>query len=123
MPTFGEIIRSRRIELGMTQEELAHKLGYRSRTTISRIEDGSRDVPQKSVRHIAQALDMDPAALITQQVSSEDNMTQRIRDIRDERMMRLLAYAEKLSDDDIIDIIHLMQYKIWKEKEAQNGQD
>ena len=36
----GNFIKQRRIELGMTQEDLAHKLGYKSKSSINKIEMG-----------------------------------------------------------------------------------
>lgn len=36
----GEKVRQRRIELGLSQEELALKMGYKSRTSINKIENG-----------------------------------------------------------------------------------
>ena len=36
--TFGERVKEKREELGMTQEELAGKLGYKSRASINKIE-------------------------------------------------------------------------------------
>ena len=39
MPEIGKRIRSRREQLGMTQEELASRLGYKSKTTIATIEN------------------------------------------------------------------------------------
>ena len=41
MPDIGKRIRRRREELGMTQEELADKLHYKSKTTIAKIENGT----------------------------------------------------------------------------------
>lgn len=55
---FGERIRNRRIELGLTQDELARKLGYKSRSTINKIELGKNDVPQHKILEFAAALDM-----------------------------------------------------------------
>lgn len=37
-------IKARREELGMSQEELATKLGYKSRSTINKIEMGKNDI-------------------------------------------------------------------------------
>lgn len=34
----GNLIKQRRLELGMTQEELAHKLGYKSKSSINKEE-------------------------------------------------------------------------------------
>lgn len=55
---FGERIRNRRIELGLTQDELARKLGYKSRSTINKIELGKNDVPQHKILEFAAALDI-----------------------------------------------------------------
>ena len=52
-----ENIRSRRQELKMTQQELAAKLGYRSTSTIAKIEAGKSDIPQSKILAFANALD------------------------------------------------------------------
>lgn len=57
MVSVGEKIRQRRIYLGMTQEELAHKVGYKSRTSINSIEL-KRDLPMKKLKPIADALEI-----------------------------------------------------------------
>jgi len=49
-------IRNRRIEIGMSQEELAEKLGYKSRSTIAKIEAGVNDITQSKIIAFAQAL-------------------------------------------------------------------
>jgi transcriptional regulator with XRE-family HTH domain len=53
----GNRIKSRRQELNMSQEELANKCGYKSRSTINKIELGINDVPQSKINAIASALD------------------------------------------------------------------
>lgn len=40
MEDISKAIKKRRVELGLTQEELAKKLGYKSRATIAKIESG-----------------------------------------------------------------------------------
>ena len=42
-------IKSRREELGLTQDELARKLGYKSRSSIQKIEKGENDIPQSKI--------------------------------------------------------------------------
>lgn len=64
MPEIGKRIRTRREELGMTQEELASKLGYKSKTTIAKIENGTNDIVQSKVIEFAQVLDTTPAYLM-----------------------------------------------------------
>lgn len=58
--TIGERIAARRIELGMSQEELAKKLGYKSRSSVNKIEMGDNQLPQKKIVALAYALDTTP---------------------------------------------------------------
>lgn len=55
--SIGEIIRERRIELGLTQEELADRLGYKHKSSINKIELGINGVQQKKIKDFAAALD------------------------------------------------------------------
>ena len=57
-------IRQRREELGMTQDELAQKLGYKSRSSINKIEKGENDIPQSKIVAFANALDIAPESLM-----------------------------------------------------------
>ena len=59
-----ENIRARRIALNMTQQELAKKLGYKSTSTIAKIESGENDIPQAKIAAFAAALDTTPAELM-----------------------------------------------------------
>ena len=49
-------IKARREELGMSQEGLATKLGYKSRSTINKIEMGKNDITQSKIIAFANAL-------------------------------------------------------------------
>ena len=64
MPEIGKRIRSRREQLGMTQEKLASRLGYKSKTTIAKIENGTNDIVQSKVTEFAKVLDTTPAYLM-----------------------------------------------------------
>lgn len=61
---FGERVRQLRIEKDLTQEQLAIKVGYKSRTTINKIESGLRDVPTDVVTKLADVLQTTPAYLL-----------------------------------------------------------
>lgn len=54
--TIGERIRKRREELGMSQDELAHKLGYKSRSSVNKIELGLQNLTQTKIKAIADEL-------------------------------------------------------------------
>lgn len=60
----GDKIRIRRKELGMSQEELALKTGYTSRSSINKIELGINDITQSKVIEFAKMLDTTPAYLM-----------------------------------------------------------
>lgn len=62
--TIGEKIKQERIKRGMTQDELAHELGYKSRTSINKIETGKRDIPRSQIKQIAKILDVSPLLLL-----------------------------------------------------------
>lgn len=51
-----ERIKLRRTELDMTQEELALKVGYKSRSAINKIEKGLRNINNLQIIKFAQAL-------------------------------------------------------------------
>lgn len=60
----GANIRRRRAELRMSQQELADAMGYKTRSTIAKIESGENDVSQKKLQRFAQVLDTTVEALI-----------------------------------------------------------
>lgn len=64
MANIGKRIKARREELGMTQAELAKRLGYKSKTTIAKIESGVNDIVQSKVVSFAEALNTTPAYLM-----------------------------------------------------------
>lgn len=64
MATLYDRIKSRRTELGLTVEELAHKMGYKDKSSISRIENGKADIPQSKIAAFADALQTTPAYLM-----------------------------------------------------------
>lgn len=56
-------IKHRRKELGMTQTDLAKKLGYTDKSMISKIENGSIDLPQSKIISFAEVLNISPSDL------------------------------------------------------------
>lgn len=62
--SIGSNIKKRRFELRMSQQDLADALGYKSRSTIAKIESGKNDVTQKKLRRFAEVLDTTVEALI-----------------------------------------------------------
>lgn len=91
--TVGERIKQRRLELGLSQDELAKKVGYKSRSSINKIEL-SRDLPLKKVELMAKALDTTPGCLMgwsdETQIIIEDMKSQ-----GDRERARLIEYAKQ----------------------------
>lgn len=57
-------IKTRRTELGLTQSELANKMGYADKSMIAKIEKGVIDLPQSKIFSFAEALETTPSYLM-----------------------------------------------------------
>ena len=64
MSTVGENILLMRKSLGWTQEDLAKRMGYKSKSTINKIELGINDIPQSKIAKFAEVLGTTPAHLM-----------------------------------------------------------
>lgn len=103
----GIRIRKRREELGYTQEELAKKLGYKSRSSVNKIEN-SREVSMKKIKMYADALQTtvpnlmgwEEPQIIIEQADMDASL------IRMEK--RIKEYAIKLSKLSEEDKLHIM---------------
>lgn len=60
----GNRIKQLRMQRNMSQDELAKKIGYNSRSSINKIELGINDIPQSKIKAIADALLTTPAYLM-----------------------------------------------------------
>lgn len=86
----GERVKARREELKLSQEELALRMGYKSRSSINKVECG-REVGQKIIVRLANALGVTVPYLMGWQDNPED----------------LAEFeASVLMDDDLMDLIH-----------------
>ena len=64
--TTGEKIKALRLGKGWSQDELAKKLGYTSRSTINKMELGKNDILQSTLKKIAEVFNVDPCELIVE---------------------------------------------------------
>lgn len=60
----GEKIKKLREDLGYTQEQLAELMGYKSKSTINKIESGINDITQSKVMEFSKILKTTPAYLM-----------------------------------------------------------
>lgn len=63
--SIGANIKKRRFELRMSQQELADAMGYRTRSTIAKIESGENDVSHKKLQKFAEVLDTTVEELVS----------------------------------------------------------
>ena len=86
----GERIKEARKKKGLSQQELAEKLGYRDKSAISKIECG-RDIPKNILTALSKVLDVSPMYLMgwDEELISEESES-----------MELLLKFKKLSEED-----------------------
>ena len=94
--TIGEKIKERRISLGLTQDDLAKRVGYKSRSSINKIEL-SRELPLRKIEQLATALNVDPSYLMGWK-DEESDYEQAGRDA-----------AQEIIDQDLLDAFRKTQ--------------
>jgi len=99
----GERIKRRREELDMSQAELARKVGYSSRSTITRIERDGNGISQDKIIAIAQALKTTPSYLM----GWEDEEVATLTAMQEETMAKflMLSYEHQLVVKSIVDTL------------------
>ena len=72
--TLYERIRQLRISAGMTQDDLAHAMGYKDRSMITKIESGKVDISRTKIMEFARILNTTPAYLMGWEDELSDNI-------------------------------------------------
>lgn len=112
--TIADKIRARRKELGMTQDELAKRVGYKSRVSINKIELGFRPLMQDRVLDFARALELSPAELLGWDAETEDGGTIALSvEQRDVPILGQVAAGENLYAEENITGYVRVEPKIW----------
>lgn len=97
--TVGDRIKQRRLDLGMTQAELAKRCGT-TYQAISKYENNLiNDIPRKKLAIIADALDCSPAFLLG---FPDEPQVEEARDELKEAQHILLSASSKLKVEDIL---------------------
>ena len=89
--TLGKRVKKRRIDLGLTQEELAKRMGYASRASVNKVETDERSLSLDLVAKYAVALDCDPSYLAGWQIEVK-------RPDTDAMLKRLSAYLDRMEN-------------------------
>lgn len=91
--TIYQRIKLLRESQGMTQQELAIKMGYKTNSAITKIELGLRDINQSKVEQFAKALNTTPAYLMGWEDIARDNP---ITDEEYGKMVRAAIKSKKI---------------------------
>lgn len=104
--TVGDRIRNRRNDLGMSQQELANKIGYKTRGAINKIENGSRELTQNKLMIIAKALNTNPSYLMGWNTEKEttpslldEEIVSSFLNLTDEEKSKVKTYINSLSEE------------------------
>ena len=101
----AEKVRCRRIEMGLSQDDLAQKMGYSSRTSINKIENG-RPCSQKIIARLAEALNVSVSYLMGWE-----------EQIQKDPVGTAERHIEILMDEDFVDLFD--DFKKLNKKERQ----
>lgn len=81
---FGKRVKARRKAMGLTQTDLALRMGFKSKQAISHIEAGDRNLKQSQVAALAAALGVTPAYLMGWEDTEREKMIREIHDLLDQ---------------------------------------
>nr|WP_297703741.1 helix-turn-helix transcriptional regulator [uncultured Butyrivibrio sp.] len=106
--TVGERIKKRRLELGLTQEELAKRLGY-GKSAVCRLEKSANNITTDRISKCATALETTPAYLMgwtdlegneipCSYIENDEELLTLFHSFNEEGQKRLLEYARDLSN-------------------------
>ena len=121
--TLGERIRNRRIELGLSQQELAERLGYKSKVSVSNAENDRDDMTTTRIEKYAKALNTTPADLMGWlDVEIDTNFDTRIKDMenRMKKYVEIYKYLDSLSDKDIKSVEKYAQFLALQERSTND---
>ncbi len=113
--TTGEKIKARRLELGMTTEELGNKIGVQ-RSAISKYEKGRVDLKSAQIIEIAKALDCPPASLLADEDDPDLDRLEALH--QNPRLGLLFDRTRKMSHEDVEFMIQMSE-KIMKGRDGE----
>ena len=128
----GAIIRRRRIELGLSQEELAERCGFRSKSSINKMEAGVQGLPQSKIIAVAKALETTPGYILgwegvedsQQQEYYTDEVTAQIaEDMATNPNLRMLYDVQRDMDPEDLQAMYSMAMALKRKTERLDNDD
>lgn len=90
---FGEKIKIRRNELELSQEELAEKMGYSSKTSIHKLEVGEYEIPLSKLQNLADILNVSVSYLL----GIETNIA--IKEENNNKYSDVINFLDKMTEE------------------------
>lgn len=100
MTRIGANIKAARLQKGLTQEELAARMGYKSKSTINKIELGVNDIPQSKIVQFADALGVTPGYIMGWEQEPEATGALAAEVLKDPALLQLVKNYKELSEAD-----------------------
>ena len=121
----GERIKIRREQLNISQDELAKKIGYKSRSSINKIEMGHYNLTQSKIKAIADALETTPGYIMGWDEMDENADTEKLS--AETAMWDFIGqrYGERTAAqlNDLLQLKPTEQERIWKLLEGYSKLD
>ena len=99
--TIGERIKARRLEMELSQRELAARLGYNDHTTLTRIEAGKVDLTQSRVLKFAEVLGVTPGYLMGWEEEPDDLGALAATVLKDPVLLSIVKHCLTLDEADL----------------------
>lgn len=116
--TIGQRIKQRREELCMSQDELAKKIGYKSRSSINKIELDLYNLKQSKIKAIADALETTPSYIMGwdeedetanfELIQSENELAKLIQEKYGIDTLQLFSEWLTIAEDERQEIVNLL---------------
>ena len=128
----GAIIRRRRIELGLSQEELAERCGFKSKSSINKMEAGVQGLPQSKIIAVAKALETTPGYILgwegvedsQQQEYYTDEVTAQIaEDMATNPNLRMLYDVQRDMDPEDLQAMYSMAMALKRKAERLDSDE
>lgn len=100
MVNVGQNIATARKQAGLTQEELAVRVGYKTKSAINKIELGVRDLPQKKIADFAKALGVTPGHLMGWDAPAKEHGALAAKVLTDPNTLQMVQDYMSLSEAD-----------------------
>lgn len=108
---FGDVLRSLRLNAGLSQEELGKKLGL-AKSTISMYESGTREPNLEVLEAIADTFNVDMNTLTDSKVSADlsNELQEYLEELKNRSEMRMLfSLAKGATKEDVMQAVKIIE--------------